>query len=85
MKTRRNLYIIIGSFLVLINLLSDLAAIGQGDTLSKDLSFNIGYVIGAHFMLIFGILFLWLAYRLHKKIKAKNLAVLERTINSIGG
>ena len=85
MKTRRNLYIIIGSFLVLVNLLSDLAALGQGDNLSNEMSFNIGYVIGAHFMLIFGILFLWLAYRLHKKIKAKNLASLETTIESIGG
>ncbi|MEJ7626857.1 MAG: hypothetical protein WKF35_08340 [Ferruginibacter sp.] len=84
MKLRRNIYLIIGSLLVLINVLSDIAAISQNDTLTGDASFNIGYLIGSHLFLFVGLVFLWFAHKENKKIKTKNESVIKESIDTIG-
>lgn len=82
---RRNIYIIIGSFLVLLNVLVDILDFEKlaSKVLEFD-SFNFGYLIGSHFLLLFGLVFLRLAYKTQARIKKKKAEELEKAINEIG-
>jgi hypothetical protein len=84
LRTRKNIYIIIGSILIVINLLVDLLEIIEHNPVSADQAYSIGYFIGSNILVIFGLIFLRLAYRLHKKIKKIERNELEKSINSIG-
>lgn len=85
MKTRRIIYVTIGSILVLINLLFDLMTWSEYNAAaSTTQAYDIGYFLGSHILLIFGLVFLRLAYKLNKRIKKAPGDELEESINSIG-
>jgi hypothetical protein len=83
MKTRRTVYLIIGSLLLVLNLLVDLVELSQNKMLPGDTAYNIGYIIGSHIFAITGLIFLRLAYKAHKKIRAQEEDHLE-DIDNIG-
>ncbi len=84
MKTRRNIYIGIGSILILLNVLVDIISFTEYTPESTGVGFSIGYFIGSHFLLIFGVILLRLAYRLNKRIKSREELTLDKSIDEIG-
>ena len=56
MKTNRTFFIVLGSFLIVANLLTDVAEYKKFTT--GDASYNVGYFIGAHIMLFIGLVIL---------------------------
>ncbi|MGB4845944.1 MAG: hypothetical protein WBP16_15870 [Ferruginibacter sp.] len=84
MKTRRVIYIIFGSVLITLNLLVDLVYFSEYEPEDKSIAYKIGSIIGGHIFLIAGLIFLRLAYSVHKKIKRKEEDSLEEAVNSIG-
>jgi hypothetical protein len=66
-----------------LNLLFDLSEFTEKKQLTDDTAYNIGYIIGSHIFAIGGLIFLRLAYKLHKKIKAKEEDQAEE-IENIG-
>ncbi len=77
-KTRRNIYYTIGSCLILLNLLVDLSELPQ---LIADVeSYGIGYFLGYHILMIFGIILLIMGYKLNKKIKFVENFDVEKSI-----
>lgn len=83
MKLRRGVYIVVGGFLILTNLLMDIVEPDSANNFTAD-AFNIGYFLGSHFLLIAGLVLLRLAYRVHQKIKKKELVQLEQALDEIG-
>ena len=81
MKTRRNIYIIIGSILILLNLLMDIAEYKE---YTREIFFNIGYLLGSHFLLIIGVVLLILANRVQKKINTIKQYEWDESIKNIG-
>lgn len=81
MKTRRTVYIAIGCFLIVFNLLTDITQPDKQNGNSESASYNAGYFFGAHLLLFIGIVLLILAYRLHRKIKRLST---ESEIDQIG-
>jgi EamA domain-containing membrane protein RarD len=81
MKTRRNIYLIIGVVLILLNLLVDIVNFNEDK--SKDIPYSIGYFIGAHIFLLIGIILVRMAYKLHKKI-INRYNELDNEIENIG-
>ena len=71
MKTRRTVYVIIGSLFLVLNLLVDLVELSERKPDAGNPSYDIGYIIGSHMFAIGGLVLLWLAYKLHKRIRAK--------------
>ena len=84
MKTRRNIYFIIGSILILLNLLVDITDLQDLKSHLDGSAENIGYLIGSHFILIIGLLLLRLGFKAHKRIKSLKDRELEESINEIG-
>ncbi len=68
MRTRRTIFLILGIVFILLQLIS---YAGMHIDPSKDTAYNVGYMIGSHLFLILGLVFFWVAYRTHKKIKAR--------------
>ena len=83
MKTRRNVYIILGCILLILNLWLDLVELSEHTPASPYQGFTIGGFIGSHIFIIFGLIFLRLAYKLHKRIRAKEESELD-DIENIG-
>ncbi len=81
MKTRRKIYLYLGIAFVLINLLVDIVELSDGREFNQGIAFSIGYFIGSHILLIFGLVFLRLAARLQKKIRAQEM---HKMIEDIG-
>ena len=84
MKFRRNIYIVIGLFLIIVNFLVDIIQLLEKNEYSGESSYNVGYFIGSHFLLLFGLLFLRTAYKVNRKIKSKADLALEKSIHNIG-
>lgn len=84
MKQRRNVYFIVGTLLVLLNLLVDVVnpnVLPEGE----DPAYSAGYLVGGHFMLIIGVILLISGYRLHRKIKkAEDNNDLDADVRNIG-
>lgn len=82
MESRKNLYLLLGTLLVIINLAVDIVEFNDtiGRVFEGD-AFNIGYFIGSHFLLIMGIVFLRWGFRLKKKLQNQ---ALEKEVNEIG-
>lgn len=81
MKARKVIYTIVGSIFILLNLIVDIAEFGTIRSPKEDGSYNFGYFIGSHILLIFGLILLRMAYKLHKKLKKKEM---QEMIDSIG-
>ncbi len=84
MKIRRAIYIILGSLLILLNILVDIVTPDRSPMTQEADAYNIGYFVGSHILIIFGLLFLFLAFRLHKRIRARPDNELEKNIDDIG-
>lgn len=84
MKIRRVVYIILGSILILLNILIDIVNPDESPFTEGDGAYNIGYFIGSHILIVVGVLFLFLAFRVHKRIKSRPDTELEKNINEIG-
>ena len=90
MKARRTIYIVIGSILILLNILLDIASFyevinsGNPDPSENGGAFSVGYFIGGHIFLIIGLVLLRLAYKLNKKIKNENARELKEAIDELG-
>lgn len=84
MKARRNIYLVIGGLLVIINLLVDVVALQEQDPAVNDGMFNAGYFLGSHFLLIIGLVFLRWAYKINRRLAKRSEIELEDSINIIG-
>lgn len=85
MKTRRILFIVIGSLLIFLNLLSHLEALITHAYRNLSVSYGIGYFIGSNIFLIIGVLFFRVANRLGRKIKiAEERSQIDQAIELIG-
>ena len=82
MKTRRNIYLIIGTVLVVLNLLTDFVSLSEYS--SQDNGYNIGYFIGSHFLMIIGFVLLRFAYKINQRLKIAAPNSLEEEIEKIG-
>ncbi len=69
MKTRKALYLFIGIILIALNLIVDVIEWFENSYILN--SYTIGYFIGPPILLIFGLVLLRMAYRLHKKLMEK--------------
>lgn len=83
MKARKVAYIILGCLLILLNIFVDIVNADKFPA-GDDGAYNTGYLIGSHIFIIFGVIFLFSAFRLHKKIKARPDNELEKNIGDIG-
>lgn len=84
MKVRIYIYIVIGSFLIIVNILVDIIQFFEINEYSVESSYNAGYFIGSHILLLFGLLFLRTAYKVNRKIKSEDDLALEKSIHNIG-
>ena len=85
MKTRRLIYILVAGLLILLNLAVDMFAnIPPDNGAPDDAASRAGYFIGGQFFIIIGIILLLLAYNVTRKIKRKEKAALEKSIDEIG-
>ena len=82
MKIRKNVYLIIGIVLIILNLLVDIIQLSENS--SRDTSYNIGYFIGSNSLLIIGMVLIRISYKLNKKLKRKEKNGLEEAIEEIG-
>ena len=83
MKARRTIYLIIGTILIVVNLFTDLIAVLDGEY-SRDISYSIGYFIGSHILMIFGLILIRMAFKIDRKIKNRKAIELEKDIDTIG-
>ena len=81
MKKRRNVYLINGSLLILVNPLIDIT---ENNQYTNDIYYNIGYLLGSQFLLIFGVVLLILANKVQKKINTMKQNEFEDSIKNIG-
>jgi uncharacterized membrane protein len=84
MKIRRTIYIILGSLLILLNILVDIVNPDKSPMAEDAGAYDIGYFVGSHILIVFGLLFLFWAYKLHKKIRTRPDDELEKNIDDIG-
>lgn len=84
MKTRRSVYIVIGCVLIAINGLVNLSAPDRALAHTESEAYNMGYLIGSFLFSIIGLVFLLLAYRLNRKLKAAANSEIERSIDDLG-
>jgi uncharacterized protein YebE (UPF0316 family) len=84
MKTRRNIYYSIGASLIILNLLVDFVNLSDFLTEIETGGFSIGYIIGYHISMIFGIILLRLGYGLSKKIKLAEGFDVDTSIENSG-
>ena len=81
MRIRKNIYIIVGVILIVLNLFVDFAEYIERRSLKADPAYSIGYFIGSHLLLILGILLLRIAYKIQQKIKRY---AVQQMIEEIG-
>ncbi len=84
MKTRRNIYYSIAVFLILLNLIVDFVSLPEFFADIENNGFSIGYLIGAHFLMIIGFILLRMGYKLNKKIKFKEDFDINTSIENLG-
>ena len=68
MKTRRNIYIGLGSFLILLNIIVDVVELAEYRPTPGISPYGISYFLGAHILLIFGLLLLRMAYTVNQQV-----------------
>jgi hypothetical protein len=84
MKSRKNIYIIIGTVLILLNLLVHIISVREVEE-DKSFSYHVGAFIGSNLFIIIGSILLRQAYILHKKIiRISANSILQTDINNIG-
>ena len=81
MKSRRIMYLAIGCILIILNLIIDILSLDEYR--SNDTLYGIGYFIGSHILMIIGIVFIRFAYKINRKIKAKDEG-MDEEIERIG-
>jgi hypothetical protein len=69
MKVKRVLFIVLGWLFIFLQLFNYVGSASRHEPLMKET--NIGYIIGYNFMLIFGIVFLFIAKRYKGKMQIK--------------
>jgi hypothetical protein len=85
MKAKRIIYLTVGILFVLLNLLTDIMELSEKNYSGDNPSYSLGYFIGSHIFLFFGLVLLRLAYKQHKKIKIEmQNRELNNQIDSIG-
>lgn len=86
MRTRRIIYLVIGSLLIVLNLLVDLVGYAHTENpeYDNDTAYRIGTMIGGHFLLIIGAFLLLGAYRLSSKINNFEDKEIKKSIEEIG-
>ncbi|MFT3703416.1 MAG: hypothetical protein QM802_13655 [Agriterribacter sp.] len=83
MKTRRNIYIIVGTILIVLNLFINIVRPDSSLHESGE-AFNVGYFIGSYLFVIVGLILLRLAYNVQLKIKLQERKKLEDALEEIG-
>ncbi len=70
MKLRKNIYLIIGIILIVLNLITDILNLSEYHP--NDAGYGIGYFIGSHIFLLVGIILLRMAYKINRKLKEQD-------------
>jgi hypothetical protein len=72
MRIAKNIFLVLGIILILFNLL---AFLGGASPFVKNPSATteerVGYFVGTFLVLFIGLLFLWISYRINKRIKRR--------------
>ena len=85
LKIRRALYTIIGSLLIVLNFLVDIATPDRSSANTENQAYNRGYMMGSHLLAFIGLLLLLFAFRLNKKIKCYGTNTeIEKSIEELG-
>ncbi len=85
MNTKRIIFIVIGVFLIVPNLLSNLLQYLNGQLQFDATAYGLGSVVGAHIFIAIGVILLLEAKKINKKIKlSKGISLLNKPINEIG-
>lgn len=84
MKTRRNIYFLAGSFLIVFNLIVYISHLQQMSEESSNASYSIGSFIGANIPTIIGLILVRMAYKLHARMKQIYMNEVDTEVNNIG-
>jgi len=68
MKLRRTIFLVLGILFLLFQLVS---YAGMHIDPSKGRAYNAGYIVGSNLFLVLSLVFFWVAYRAHRKIKER--------------
>jgi hypothetical protein len=84
-RLKSNIYFIIGTILIVINLLVDIADFRHLSAKAfENNSINAGYIIGSQFLLLFGFLFIRIGSRKNKRLQELKKNEIEQSIEEIG-
>ncbi|RYD79070.1 MAG: hypothetical protein EOP53_10190 [Sphingobacteriales bacterium] len=84
MQTRKTTYLILAIVFIVLNIFTTLAEFRELSSHVSSSGYDIGYIIGSQLFLYVGVLFLWLWYRLKKRMSTSQQQSLENSIDSIG-
>ena len=86
LQRRRAIYIIIAFLLIFLNIITDFLSYVEGDfkRYPEDSSGRIGYFIGSHFFIIFGLFLLFRVFKINKQITLFRKRQLDIVIDSVG-
>lgn len=86
LRRRKAIYVIIACILILLNILTDFLSYIEGgfNRYPDDTSSGIGYFIGSHFFIIFGLFLLYRVFRINKQITHFRKRQFDIVIDSVG-
>ena len=84
MATRKTTYLILGIVFLVLNTFTTLQQLSELKKYTNSDAFSIGYILGSQIFLYVAAVFLYLYYRLNKKMKAQQKQQLENNIAAIG-
>jgi hypothetical protein len=86
LQNRKIIYVVVACLLIALNLMVDLMNIAAGELnrVPGDGASRIGYFLGSHFFIIFGLLLLYRVFKINRQIAGFKNCQLQKTIDAIG-
>jgi hypothetical protein len=88
LQRRKIIYIVIASFLIVLNLLVDLMSLQKGEFYKNyndpGPGTSIGYFIGSHIFILFALLLFYRVFKIGKRIEFLNQQQLNDTVDAVG-
>ena len=86
LQRRKAIYVIIAFLLIFLNIITDFLSYVEGDfkRYPEDPSSRLGYFIGSHFFIIFGLFLIYRVFKINKQIAHFRKRQLDTVIDSVG-
>ncbi|WP_129132633.1 hypothetical protein [Lacibacter luteus] len=88
LQRRRTIYLVTASFLICLNLLLDLISLIEGEfkrNYNQDaMSKNVGYFLGSHIFILFGLLLVYRVTKITRRIKSLQQLQLNDIVDAVG-